>query len=123
MARTSKRVVGRLKRKARIRRRVRGTAECPRLCVFRSLRYTYAQVVSDDSGEILFSVSSKALATDAKESSSAASVETAKSVGIKVAELAKEHKISRVVFDRNGYMYHGRVAAVADGAREGGLEF
>src|SRR6188768_1320244 len=111
MANTSKRVLGRTMRKTRIRKKIRGTAECPRLCVYRSLRYTYAQVVSDDSGEVLLSVSSKAIGEGEK---SASSVDTAKLVGLRVAELAKEKNIDRVVFDRNGYMYHGRVAAVAD---------
>ncbi len=117
MAKTSKRELSRAARQARIRRAIKGTAERPRLCVFRSLKYTYAQVISDESGQVLFSVSSRGVAD------SAGSVESAKQVGLKIAELAKDKKISRVVFDRNGYLYHGRVAAVAEGAREGGLEF
>ena len=110
----------RKRRQARVRKSVKGTSERPRLCVFRSLKYTYVQLISDEDGSVLGSVSSKAIET---EGASRGSVDTAKLVGKKIAEVAKEKKISRGVFDRNGYLYHGRVAAVAEGAREGGLEF
>ena len=107
-------------RQARVRKRVRGTEEKPRLCVYRSLRYTYAQLIADDSGKVLGTVSSKTLVG---EGNAAKSKEIAKNVGKKIAELAKEKNIQAVVFDRNGYVYHGRVAAVAEGAREAGLQF
>ncbi len=113
------REVGRHRRKTRVRARVTGTETKPRLCVFRSSKYTYAQLISDESGAVLASASTKGLDAD----KSKASVDSAKKLGMKIAELAKEKKLTRVVFDRNGYIYHGRVAAVADGAREGGLEF
>ena len=119
MAKTSKRTVSRVKRKVRVRKQVRGTDLKPRLCVFRSLRYIYAQLISDESGKVLGAVSTKALDLGGK---SPGSKEGAKLVGLKIAGLAKEKNIATVVFDRNGYVYHGRVAAVADGAREGGLE-
>ena len=110
----------RLTRKARVRKRVTGTDAKPRLCVYRSLKYTYAQLVSDESGAVLATVSSRTVSASGK---SARSIETSKEVGKKIAELAKSKDIKDVVFDRNGYLYHGRVAAVADGAREGGLIF
>ena len=112
--------IARKRRQQRVRKNITGTDERPRLCVFRSLRYTYVQLISDDSSKVLASVSSRKIQADGKSSSSK---ETAKSVGLKIAEVAKEKNISKVVFDRNGYVYHGRVAAVAEGAREGGLKF
>jgi large subunit ribosomal protein L18 len=112
--------VARETRKARVRKRVKGTDDKPRLSVFRSLKYTYAQLISDESGRVLASASSKSVRADGK---SARCVETSKEVGKKIAELAKEKNITAVVFDRNGYLYHGRVAAVAEGAREAGLNF
>ncbi len=115
---TNIRAKSRKARQARVRRKVKGSDMKPRLCVFRSLRYTYAQLISDDSGRVLGTVTSRALDLERK-----GSVETAKQVGLRIAELAMEQNIREVVFDRNGYVYHGRVAAVADGAREGGLKF
>ena len=110
----------RKKKRARVRTKIRGTDAKPRLCVFRSLRYTYVQLISDESGSVIGAVSSKQIEADGK---SPAGVESAKALGMSVASLAKEKNINEVVFDRNGYLYHGRVAAVADGAREGGLKF
>ncbi|SDO01833.1 50S ribosomal protein L18 [Desulfonauticus submarinus] len=107
----------RLKRKIRIRKKIYGTPERPRLVVFRSNRYIYAQVVDDTKGHTLVAYSSLAMG---KKN---VSKEVAKEVGLKIAELAKKAKIEKVVFDRNGYLYHGRVKALADGAREGGLKF
>lgn len=120
MAKVKARSVGRLKRKQRVRKRVRGTDAKPRLCIFRSLKYTYAQLVSDESGKVFGSASTKGLSAGERSSGSA---DAAKVLGQKIAEIAKEKNISSVVFDRNGYVYHGRVAAVAEGAREAGLEF
>lgn len=111
----------RLSRKIRIRRKVNGTAERPRLVVFRSNEHVYAQVVNDQDGTTLVSASTLALSRN--EAGIHGNIDGAASVGREIARLAKEKDIVRVVFDRNGYLYHGRVKAVADGAREGGLEF
>ena len=104
------------KRHLRVRKKVSGTAERPRLVVFRSDKHIYAQLVNDDAGRTIATVSSLKIA-DGKKSEKAAEV------GKQVAVIAKDKGITRVVFDRGGYKYHGRVKAVADGAREGGLEF
>lgn len=120
MANTSKRELSRIRRQKRVRRKVRGSEEKPRLCVYRSLRYTYAQLISDSTGKVLGSATTRALDLDGV---SPGSREGAKKLGEKIALLAKEKGIGQVTFDRNGYVYHGRVAAVAEGAREGGLEF
>ena len=102
----------------RIRHKVRGTGERPRLAVYRSLNHIYAQVIDDDQGHTLVSASSLE-----KNGASGGNVAGAKSIGKLVAERAKEKGIKSVVFDRGGYLYHGRVKALADAAREGGLEF
>ncbi len=106
------------KRHRAIRARVAGDAERPRLQVFRSANHIYAQLINDDEGKTLFSANDYDIKTKEK-----GKVKKAFEVGKKVAEKAKEKKIKRVVFDRRGYLYHGRVKALADGAREGGLEF
>ncbi len=105
------------KRRKRVRRKVVGTAERPRLSVYRSNLHIYAQLVDDDAGRTIATVSSLKVATTGKKTEKAAEV------GKQVAVVAKDKGITRVVFDRGGYKYHGRVKAVADGAREGGLEF
>ncbi len=110
----------RLVRKRRVRKQIQGSDLKPRLCVYRSLRHTYAQLISDQSGRTLLTVSTKALSLPEKQ---ARSVAGAKMLGEKIAVLAKEKNIEDVVFDRNGYLYHGRVQAVAEGAREKGLRF
>jgi len=104
----------------RIRRRVSGTQERPRLAVFRSTNHIYAQVIDDQQGHTLVSAGSieKDLA-----GGKGGNIEGAKVVGKTVAERAKEKGITRVVFDRGGYLYHGRVKALADAARQAGLEF
>jgi large subunit ribosomal protein L18 len=104
------------RRHLRVRKKVAGTAERPRLVVFRSDKHIYAQLVDDDAGRTIATVSSLKVA-EGKKSQKAAEV------GKQVAVIAKDRGITRVVFDRGGYKYHGRVKAVADGAREGGLEF
>ena len=105
-----------------MRKKVLGTDARPRVCVFRSNKHIYAQVISDDRGMTLASVST--LSGDpAVKAKKARGVEAAKQVGLALAKICKERKINRVVFDRNGFLFHGRVKAVADGAREGGLEF
>lgn len=112
---TSARTTNRLKKKIRIRKTVTGTDVRPRLCVFRSGKHMYAQVINDVTGHTLASVSSLG-----KEVSSA---DQAKTVGLEIAKAAKAKNIVNVVFDRNGYLYHGRVKSLAEGAREGGLNF
>ena len=111
----------RRKRHRRVRKRVEGTQERPRLNVYRSLNHIYAQVIDDTKGHTLVSASS--LDGTLKEDKNGGNLEGAKAVGRLVAERAKEAGISRVVFDRGGYLYHGRIQALADAAREGGLEF
>jgi large subunit ribosomal protein L18 len=110
----------RYRRHLRVRRRVAGTGERPRLVVFRSLKHIYAQLVNDDLGVTILSVGDGAegLAVEG-----AGKVARGTAVGKLLAEKAKAAGVTRVVFDRAGYRYHGRVRAVADGAREGGLEF
>lgn len=118
----SERKDGRLRRKRRIRKKVTGTQARPRLTVFRSNRHIYCQVVDDVTGNTLMSASTQdaevASALEGKDKS-----EQAKEVGKALASRALGKGIESVVFDRNGYIYHGRVAAVAEGAREGGLQF
>jgi large subunit ribosomal protein L18 len=109
----------RQKRHRRVRKKVRGTAERPRLSVFRSSRHVYAQVIDDVSGRTIASAST--VEADAKGGATA-TVDAAKAVGKRVGKRAKAAGIGAVVFDRGGFRYHGRVAAVADGARESGLE-
>ena len=107
----------RIRRHIRVRKSVSGTKEMPRLNVFRSNKAIYAQVIDDTTGTTL--VSSSSLELKLKNGSN---IESAKSVGKDIAEKCKKAKISKVVFDRGGYLYHGRVAALADAAREAGLE-
>jgi large subunit ribosomal protein L18 len=103
---------------ARIRAKLSGTTERPRLNVYRSLNHIYAQVIDDQKGETLVSASSLAL-----KLKTGGNVASAKEIGKAVAELAVKQGIKKVVFDRGGYLYHGRVKALADAAREAGLEF
>jgi large subunit ribosomal protein L18 len=103
-----------------VRRKIAGTAERPRLVVFRSLKHIYAQLVNDDLGVVLLGVSD---ASEGAAADGAGKIGRGKGAGKLLAEKAKAAGITKVVFDRAGYRYHGRVKAVADGAREGGLEF
>jgi large subunit ribosomal protein L18 len=103
----------------RVRRKVTGTAERPRLAVFRSLKGIYAQVIDDASGRTIASASSRDEDAGAKGANAAA----AKAVGALIAKKTKDKGITRVVFDRGGYVYHGNIKALADAARENGLEF
>ena len=115
-------LTGRERRKLRIRRKISGDTERPRLSVFRSSKHIYAQVVDDVSGKTLASASTlsrdlkTALGDDTK-------TDAAKKVGALLAKICLERKIDKVVFDRNGYLYHGRIKALADAAREAGLQF
>jgi len=108
----------RVVRHARVRKKVAGTAACPRLAVFRSLKHISAQIIDDATGTTLAAASSLE-----KELKASGNAEGAKKVGGALAKRAKEKGIAKVVFDRGGFRYHGRVASLADGAREGGLEF
>ncbi|MFN8790279.1 MAG: 50S ribosomal protein L18 [Bdellovibrionales bacterium] len=114
---TAERKANRLKKKIRIRKTVKGTDERPRLVVYRSSGHMYAQIVNDVTGHTLVAASS--LKGDFKGTG----VDLAKAVGQAVAKAALSKNIKNVVFDRNGFIYHGRVKALADGAREGGLNF
>jgi len=113
------RLKGRQRRHYRVRRKVRGSAVRPRLAVFRSNRYIYAQVIDDDAGRTVAAASSQEPAMRGRRLTK----ETAAEVGKLIAARAKEAGISRVVFDRGGFVYHGRIKSLADGAREEGLEF
>lgn len=117
------RIQQRLRIKSRIVKKIRGTTERPRLTVYRSLNHMYAQIIDDSQSKTLVSASS--LTTDLKTELKGAKgqKEIAKRVGIFVAKKAVAKNLKRVVFDRNGYLYHGVVKSLADGAREGGLEF
>jgi len=109
----------RIRRHSRVRKHVRGTAERPRLAVFRSNKHISAQVIDDHAGTTLASASTH----EADLRSGSSTKDAAAKVGARVAERAKAAGIDQVVFDRGGYLYHGRVAAVADAARDAGLEF
>ena len=108
----------RIARHARIRKSISGTPERPRLAVFRSLKHISAQIIDDTTGHTLAAASSVEKGLEVK-----GNVDGAKAVGLKLAERAKEAGITAVVFDRGGFRYHGRVASLAEGAREAGLEF
>jgi len=107
----------RLRRHSRVRRRVVGTGERPRLAVFRSNRHIYAQIIDDAAGRTLVAATSVALSGEGNKR------EDARRVGAELARRAKQAGVSAVVFDRGGYRYHGRVQALAEAAREGGLDF
>lgn len=112
----------RLKRKDRVRRKVVGTPGRPRLCVFRSARHIYAQIIEDTTGQTLATAST--LSKDVLEGEAySGNIEAAKAVGKAIARVALDKDIREVVFDRNGFLYHGRVKALADSAREAGLVF
>lgn len=113
---------GRERRKCRIRSKISGSVERPRLTVFRSAKHIYAQVVDDTSGKTLASAST--LSKDLKGTlGDGDKKEAAKKVGALIAKICTEKKLAKVVFDRNGYLYHGRVRALAEAAREAGLDF
>lgn len=116
-----KKLDGRERRKVRIRKKVFGTTERPRLNVFRSTKHIYAQVIDDVKGVTVAAAST--MAKDTRGGMTGKKVDKAKAVGQAVAEQCKSKNIEAVVFDRGGYRYHGRVRAVAEGAREGGLKF
>ena len=109
----------RQRRHARVRRKISGTAECPRLCVFRSNKNIIVQVIDDVAGNTLAAAST----LDKEVKTKRANIEAAKEVGALIAKRALEKNIKNVVYDRGGYIYHGRVAALAEAARENGLQF
>jgi len=114
--------MARVRRQQRVRRSVLGTDQRPRLCVFRSGKHIYAQVISDETGRTLAAAST--LCGDVKKDlTRTANREAAKQVGTLIARLCQERAIRAVVFDRNGFLYHGRIKALADAAREAGLQF
>lgn len=115
------RTEARRKVRVRIRHKVRGTGSRPRLSVFKSGRHIYAQVVDDETGRTLAHASS--LDAPARGEKTGGNVATATRVGTLVAERAKEHGVAKVVFDRGGYIYHGKIKALAEAARQAGLEF
>ena len=104
------------RRKSRIRAKISGTSERPRLAVFRSNKFIYAQIIDDTKGHTL-------VATDSQLSKAKTPIEKAREVGIEIAKMAKTAGITRIVFDRGGYLYTGKIKVIADAAREGGLEF
>lgn len=116
MSTTSQKVEKRTRRHARIRAKVQGTADCPRLAVFRSNRSMYAQLIDDEAGRTIFG-------TDTRKLAGKTAQDRAKELGMKIASAAKERGIERVVFDRGGFQYRGSVVLLAEAAREGGLKF
>lgn len=110
----------RIKRHLRVRKKIKGTAERPRLNIFRSSKHMYAQIIDDVKGVTLVSASTK---DKELQIENGGNVEAAKQVGELIAKRAKANGVEKVVFDRSGYLYHGRVKALADAAREAGLEF
>jgi large subunit ribosomal protein L18 len=119
MARKLSRRARRIKIHGRIRGKIHGTRERPRLCVFRSLQHTYAQLVDDEQGSTLVAASTM----EGKKVKPGSNIEAAKQVGQLIAKKAQEQGVSSVVFDRGGYVYRGRVKALAEAAREAGLKF
>ena len=114
----------RLRRHKRVRKQIRGTAECPRLAVFRSLNHIYAQIIDDDNGKTLAGASSLKLSLPPEEKKPASlKIRRSRAVGTAVAQKAQEMGLKKVTFDRGGYLYHGRIAALAEEARKSGLEF
>jgi large subunit ribosomal protein L18 len=111
------------RRQKRVRRTIKGTPEKPRLTIYKSLKHIYAQLVDDLSRKSLLGVSSTTPEVKKLIAEGESKIQTAKKIGLHLANLAKEKGIEKVVFDRNRYTYHGRVKALAEGAREGGLKF
>ena len=118
MDRAKHRVEARGRIRERIRRKVSGTTERPRLAVFKSLKHIYVQVIDDSTGKTVVSAS-----TREKDATKGANAAAAKAVGALIARKAKDKGVTKVVFDRGGYLYHGNIKALADAARENGLEF
>jgi len=109
--------LSRKQRAKRVRSKIFGTASLPRLCVFRSSKYIYAQLIDDEAGKTITAFDSRKIKGGKND------IKTARKVGSEIAKIAVAKKIKEVVFDRHGYKYHGKVKALAEGAREGGLKF
>ncbi len=122
MAKTNPTVVSRKRRQASIRKKIRGTADRPRLSVFRSTQHIYAQLIDDVSGTTLAAASTKSKELSGHEGHKG-NAKAAAAVGTLLAEKAKAANVETVLFDRNGFLYHGRLKALADAARAGGLKF
>jgi len=121
VAKTAIKKITRLKRQVRVRKKVRGTTDRPRLNVFKSARHIYAQIIDDTNGTTL--VAASTLSEEVKGLANAGNVAAAAVIGKEIARLALDKGLSSVVFDRNGFLYHGRIKALADAAREAGLNF
>lgn len=122
MDRLKAKKIGHLARKVRVRKKVQGTPERPRLTVFKSLKHIYAQIIDDTTGQTL--VAASTMGRDTREGlSKTGNVEAAKSIGAAIGRKALARDITKVVFDRNGYPYHGKLKALAEAAREAGLQF
>jgi len=119
----SKKDSTRKRTKKHIRKKLSGTPERPRLVVFKSSKHIYAQLVDDTNQKTITGVSSLTSDVKAEVAKAGSKIEAAKIIGKKIAVVGKDKKVESVVFDRNGYLYHGRIKAVAEGAREGGLKF
>lgn len=117
------RIQQRLHVKSRVAKKIRGTTECPRLTVYRSLHHMYAQIIDDSQAKTIVAASSLVKDLQDELKGAKGQKEVAKRVGMYVAKKAVAQNVKKVVFDRNGYMYHGVVKSLADGAREGGLQF
>ena len=113
----------RKRRHKRVRAKIHGTVKVPRLCVFRSAKHIYAQLIDDEKGKTIVAASDQELERKTKNEKQKTKVEVAREVGKLIAEKALKKKIEKVVFDRGGYAYHGRVKALAEGARQAGLKF
>lgn len=122
MAHTHMREHGRIVRKKRVRKQIQGTDARPRLSVYRSSKHLYAQVISDQSGKTLAAVSTLSDGLRETLQKKTATVQAAKEVGTRIAQKCQEQGIGQVIFDRNGFLYHGRVRAVAEAARGAGLQ-
>jgi len=120
---TQEKLEKRKRRHRRVRNKIVGTAERPRLVVFRSTKHIYAQIIDDSQGRTLVSASSAKLAKLKAEDKTGRKTVVAREVGRLIAEAAKQQGVQKVAFDRAGYLYHGRIAALADAARKNGLEF
>ena len=119
----ARRAESRQKRKKRVRRRLQGTSERPRLCVFRSAKHIYAQVIDDTTARTLLAVSSLSKEVKPQLQGKGGNKEGAAVIGGSIAKRALEQGIKKVVFDRSGFLYHGRIKALAEAARQNGLEF
>ncbi|MCD4761739.1 50S ribosomal protein L18 [bacterium] len=125
MSKEKNKIIQRTRRRFKIRAKIKGTKECPRLSVFRSSKILYVQLIDDEIGKTVVSVNSREIKVGKKdlEKGVTIGIKTGLELGKLIAQKAKKAKVEMVVFDRGGYKYHGRIKAVADGARAGGLEF